>query len=201
VLISDSEAWQSKTRDLLSKFDTLFPFKTSRAPTSSQKAANTFNFFRFQVFFLTSYPSHFFVRTNRFHDPTGDSVFANSHSIGAFDSWSNKRTTSGSNTPDIFPLTTSKDDPSAIEVHTSNGDLLLSSLVTPRSAHGKRIRYAVWEYETLIDSSEISPADWLQIAGDIERNYHAYDGFIVLHGTDTMSYSASALSFLLEDLG
>ncbi|GAA6007005.1 hypothetical protein JCM11491_001474 [Sporobolomyces phaffii] len=138
---------------------------------------------------------------SRFHDPTGDSVFANSHSIGAFNSWSNKRSTSGSNTPDIFPLSTSKDDPSAIEVHTATGDVHLSSLVTPRSAHGKRIRYAVWEYDTLIDSSEISPTDWLRIAGDIERNYHAYDGFIVLHGTDTMSYSASALSFLLEDLG
>lgn len=73
--------------------------------------------------------------------------------------------------------------------------------MTPKSAHGKRIRYAIWEYEKLIDSSEIAPGDWLRIASDIERNYHAYDGFLILHGTDTMSYSASALSFLLEDLG
>lgn len=43
--------------------------------------------------------------------------------------------------------------------------------------------------------------DWLAIATEIELNYSAYDGFIVLHGTDTMCYTSSALSFLLEDLG
>ncbi|GAA6058789.1 hypothetical protein JCM10212_001905 [Sporobolomyces blumeae] len=138
---------------------------------------------------------------SRFHDPTGDSVFANSFSVGAFSSWSAARSTSGSNTPDIFPLAASKDDPSALEVKTSTGTVLLSSLVTPKSAHGKRIRYAVWEYEKLIDSSEIEPGDWLRIAADIERNYHGYDGFVIVHGTDSMAYSASALSFLLEDLG
>ena len=44
-------------------------------------------------------------------------------------------------------------------------------------------------------------SDWIKIATDIELNYHGYDGFVVLHGTDTMAYTASALSFLLEDLG
>ena len=51
-----------------------------------------------------------------------------------------------------------------------------------------------------IDSSNIQPSDWLHLANDIEKNYEKYDGFVVLHGTDTMSYSASALSFLLENL-
>jgi hypothetical protein len=43
--------------------------------------------------------------------------------------------------------------------------------------------------------------DWLAIATEIELNYSTFDGFIVLHGTDTMCYTSSALSFLLEDLG
>lgn len=43
--------------------------------------------------------------------------------------------------------------------------------------------------------------DWIRIAEDIERNYDFYDAFIVLHGTDTMAYTASALSFMLENLG
>ncbi|KAG8748771.1 hypothetical protein FRC12_013782 [Ceratobasidium sp. 428] len=45
------------------------------------------------------------------------------------------------------------------------------------------------------------PEDWLGIATEIELNYNAFDGFIILHGTDTMCYTSSALSFLLEDLG
>ena len=51
-----------------------------------------------------------------------------------------------------------------------------------------------------IDSSNIQPSDWLHLANNIEESYDKYDGFVVLHGTDTMSYSASALSFLLENL-
>ena len=43
--------------------------------------------------------------------------------------------------------------------------------------------------------------DWVRIATEIELNYATFDAFVVLHGTDTMSYSSSALSFLLEDLG
>lgn len=44
-------------------------------------------------------------------------------------------------------------------------------------------------------------ADWMRIATEIELNYTAFDAFVVLHGTDTMAYTSSALSFLLEDLG
>ncbi|GAA5948769.1 hypothetical protein JCM21900_005290 [Sporobolomyces salmonicolor] len=136
---------------------------------------------------------------SRFHDPTGESVFANSFSVGAFSQWS-ARSTSGTSTPTVLP-TAVEGDPTAIRVHTSSGRLLLPSLVTPRTAHGKRIRYVVWEYEKLIDSSEVELSDWINLAQDIERNYHLFDGFVILHGTDTMAYSASALSFLLEDLG
>jgi len=51
-----------------------------------------------------------------------------------------------------------------------------------------------------LDSSNINPAAWMKVAGIIEQNYSNFDGFIVLHGTDTMAYSASALSFMLENL-
>ena len=52
-----------------------------------------------------------------------------------------------------------------------------------------------------IDSSNVTPADWLRLAQLIGQHYAAFDGFVVLHGTDTMAYSAAALSFLLEYLG
>ena len=51
-----------------------------------------------------------------------------------------------------------------------------------------------------IDSSNINPEKWVEIAEIIEGNYANFDGFVVLHGSDTMSYSASALSFMLENL-
>lgn len=52
-----------------------------------------------------------------------------------------------------------------------------------------------------IDSSNINPEKWIEIAEIIEKCYANFDGFVVLHGSDTMSYSASALSFMLENLG
>ena len=55
-------------------------------------------------------------------------------------------------------------------------------------------------FETPIDSSNMNPSMWVKIATIIEDNYNKFDGFVVLHGSDTMSYSASALSFLLENL-
>ena len=51
-----------------------------------------------------------------------------------------------------------------------------------------------------IDSSDMQPKYWLQFAKVIYDNYNKYDGFIILHGTDTMHYTASALSFLLQGL-
>ncbi len=62
-------------------------------------------------------------------------------------------------------------------------------------------RYEIREYEPLLDSSNMTPADWVKIGRDIHRRYDEFDGFIVLHGTDTMAYSAAALSFMFENLG
>ncbi|KAI9313557.1 asparaginase-domain-containing protein [Dichotomocladium elegans] len=77
----------------------------------------------------------------------------------------------------------------------------LPSLITPVSLYGKRIRYSILEYDPLLDSCNMTMDDWVRIVRDIEANYEFFDSFIVLHGTDTMAYTASALSFLLEDLG
>ncbi|KAJ3401093.1 hypothetical protein HDV05_000673, partial [Chytridiales sp. JEL 0842] len=77
----------------------------------------------------------------------------------------------------------------------------LPAMMTPISLYGKRIRFSVLEYEPLMDSSNMNMKDWVKIATDIEVNYHLYDAFLILHGTDTMAYTASALSFMLEDLG
>jgi L-asparaginase len=55
-------------------------------------------------------------------------------------------------------------------------------------------------FEDPIDSSNMNPQEWAKIASIIEENYKGFDGFVVLHGSDTMSYSASALSFMLENL-
>ena len=54
--------------------------------------------------------------------------------------------------------------------------------------------------DPVIDSSNVSPANWVELARLIRDNYPKYDGFVVLHGTDTMSYTASAMSFMLENL-
>lgn len=56
------------------------------------------------------------------------------------------------------------------------------------------------QFEHPIDSSAMKPEHWVEIAAVIDRNYDSYDGFVVLHGTDTMAYTASALSFMLENL-
>jgi L-asparaginase len=55
-------------------------------------------------------------------------------------------------------------------------------------------------FDPVSDSSNIDPDLWIKMATVIEENYNLYDGFVILHGTDTMSYSASALSFMLENL-
>ncbi|MCP1340081.1 asparaginase [Idiomarina sp. M1R2S28] len=60
--------------------------------------------------------------------------------------------------------------------------------------------FTINEYSPLMDSSNMTPSDWVTIARDIEQNYDDYDGFVILHGTDTMAYTASALSFMLQNL-
>ncbi len=61
--------------------------------------------------------------------------------------------------------------------------------------------FVIQEYCPLIDSSNMAPSHWQMIADDIQANYDKYDGFVILHGTDTMAFTASALSFMLQDLG
>lgn len=56
------------------------------------------------------------------------------------------------------------------------------------------------EYESLIDSSDISVANWVQMVDDITKAYNNYDGFVIVHGTDTMAYTASILAFALRGL-
>ncbi len=60
--------------------------------------------------------------------------------------------------------------------------------------------FTIHEYDPLIDSSDMTPADWQAIAEDIQQHYDEYDGFVILHGTDTMAFTASALSFIMENL-
>ena len=55
-------------------------------------------------------------------------------------------------------------------------------------------------FENPIDSSDMNPDIWVKMANMIQDNYHRFDGFVILHGSDTMAYSASALSFMLENL-
>uniref|UniRef100_M4ALS6 asparaginase n=1 Tax=Xiphophorus maculatus TaxID=8083 RepID=M4ALS6_XIPMA len=73
-------------------------------------------------------------------------------------------------------------------------------LVRP-SKLNKRIIYTILEYSPLLDSSNMTTDDWGRIGKDIEKNYENFDGFVILHGTDTMAYTASALSFMCEHLG
>lgn len=88
----------------------------------------------------------------------------------------------------------------------------------------KRILYTIYEYEPLLDSSNMTMDDWINIAKDLrvisllfsfrvsdssnlfvcfvfQRSYELFDGFVILHGTDTLAYTACALSFMLENLG
>ena len=74
--------------------------------------------------------------------------------------------------------------------------------ITEQLPELKRLNCSI-EYHSFkkpIDSSNVQPAFWVELATQIEKNYAAYDGFIILHGTDTMAYTASALSFMLEHL-
>ncbi|WP_051555254.1 asparaginase [Legionella fairfieldensis] len=70
----------------------------------------------------------------------------------------------------------------------------------PALKHADMPDYTIKEYHPLLDSSNMTVSDWNRIANDIADNYFDFDGFIVFHGTDTMAYTASALSFMLENL-
>lgn len=67
----------------------------------------------------------------------------------------------------------------------------------------KEFNYTIhnYQFDPPIDSSDMTPALWAKIVKIIDYNYDKFDGFVILHGTDTMAYTASALSFMLENLG
>ncbi|KAL8168898.1 UNVERIFIED_CONTAM: hypothetical protein K2H54_023573, partial [Gekko kuhli] len=69
------------------------------------------------------------------------------------------------------------------------------------SRENKRVIYTIMELSPLLDSANMTPADWAKIAKCLEAHYKDHDGFVILHGTDTMAYTASALSFMCENLG
>lgn len=62
------------------------------------------------------------------------------------------------------------------------------------------LKLTVISFPVPIDSSNVCPADWKNLAYIIDENYEQYDGFVILHGTDTMAYTASAMSFVLQGL-
>uniref|UniRef100_A0A8C5CUG9 asparaginase n=1 Tax=Gadus morhua TaxID=8049 RepID=A0A8C5CUG9_GADMO len=80
-------------------------------------------------------------------------------------------------------------------------DLKDNTLVLSYSKNDQRVVYTLLEYDPLLDSSNMTTKDWEKIGKDIEKNYERYDGFVILHGTDTMAYTSSALSFMCDHLG
>lgn len=70
----------------------------------------------------------------------------------------------------------------------------------PELSHPSMPEVTIHEYDPLLDSANMTPEDWLRIARDIAGRYDEYDGFAVLHGTDTMAYTASALAFMFQGL-
>lgn len=111
----------------------------------------------------------------------------------------------------LAPMPTFNDGSSSedmdVATNTGPGDSSSSdtvahrSLRTPPTAYGRQVRFTVHEFEHLLDSSSIDAKGWTQIARAVERNYTSFDGFVVLHGTDSLAYTSSALSFMLQDLG
>ncbi len=71
----------------------------------------------------------------------------------------------------------------------------------PELRGGQMPGFEIIEYDPLLDSADFSPAEWRRIADDVARGYDEFDAFVVLHGTDTMAYTASALPFMLPGLG
>ncbi len=80
------------------------------------------------------------------------------------------------------------------------GYLKEQMLNSPVLRHPTMPEYTIHEYDQLLDSANMTPDDWLKIAEDIAAHHDEYDGFVVLHGTDTMAYTASALPFMLQGL-
>ena len=84
--------------------------------------------------------------------------------------------------------------------HTSTGFLTQKMQASSEFHHDDMPEFTLHEFDPLLDSSDMNPQAWLAIANTIADNYDVYDGFIIVHGTDTMAYTASALSFMLQNL-
>ena len=90
-----------------------------------------------------------------------------------------------------------KEDPSIQALRPFDFSQILAEVPELRKFAYKIDSYT---FDPLIDSSDVDPQNWITLAGLIEERYDDYDGFVILHGTDTMAYSASALSFMIEGL-
>lgn len=88
-------------------------------------------------------------------------------------------------------------DPKTMVLRPLNMDILYKYLPVLENFN---YRFEFYTFEPLLDSSNMHPSFWIKLAGVIEDNYEKFDGFVVLHGSDTMAYTASALSFMLENL-
>lgn len=75
-----------------------------------------------------------------------------------------------------------------------------NKIFTPLNTFKKRISYQIIDFDEVIDSSNISLKHWILMGKCISEHYDQFDGFVILHGTDTMSYTASILSFMFENL-
>ena len=78
------------------------------------------------------------------------------------------------------------------------GNIFVLPKVTKKDTE---VQYCIYKYDPFLDSSNMTLSDYKKIASDIKRYYEKYDGFVIMHGTDTMAYTASYLSFMLENLG
>ena len=90
-----------------------------------------------------------------------------------------------------------KEDPAVQALRPFNFSQILAEVPELRKFAYKIDSYT---FDPLIDSSDVEPALWVALAELIKERYDSYDGFVILHGTDTMAYSASALSFMIEGL-
>jgi lysophospholipase len=95
----------------------------------------------------------------------------------------------------------SRPSPMDVVINTAGDRRKYASLRTPPSTYDRQVRYAVFEFEELLDSSSIDAKGWTEIAHTIHNNYTLFDAFVILHGTDSLAYTCSALSFMLQDLG
>lgn len=79
-------------------------------------------------------------------------------------------------------------------------DPAFAKLTMPVSKYRRRVQYNIVEFAAPLDSANMDMDDWVTIASLVAEHYDSYDGFVILHGTDTLAYTASSLSFLLQNL-